>query len=106
MDMVKSVLREELSSSLENEKFYQDEINKLPKGSLWKKNVGSRSYFYLKHREGRKVKNDYIGRIPEDEEKVMQIREVISRRLRLENNLKEVRQKIKYLRKALNVRAN
>jgi hypothetical protein len=105
MDMVKSVLQEELESAKEKLKFYQEGINELPKGSISKKLIHGKEYYYLKHREGKSIKTDYLGKLPDDARKIDEYREKILSRNRLKINLKIVIQEIKYLEKVLNARA-
>lgn len=39
---------------------YQEELEKLPKGTISEKKVGRSTYFYLKYRDGKKVVSRYI----------------------------------------------
>lgn len=103
MDLIRSVLQEELESSLEARDYYQEEISKLPKGSLSRKKIDKRVYYYLAYREGSKVKTDYIGKLSNKEVKDYQKR--INKRRHYQSQLKKVDKKIKYLRKVLNVKA-
>lgn len=41
-------------------KKYQEELEKLPKGTLSEKKAGQSTYFYLKYRDGKKVISQYI----------------------------------------------
>ena len=54
MNVIKSVLKEELNNSIAMEKNYQRELDKLPKGSLTRKNIKGHEYYYLQVREGGK----------------------------------------------------
>jgi len=103
MDLIKSVLQEELESSLEIQKYYQKEISKLPKGSLSKKKADNRVYYYLAYREGSKVKTDYLGNLSDKEIKDYQ--DKINKRRHYQSQLRKVNKKIKYLRRILNVKA-
>jgi len=103
MDLIKGVLQEELKSSLETQKYYQQEIGKLPKGSLSKKNIDGRIYYYLSYREGPKVRTEYLGKLSREEIKEYQDR--IDQRRHFKSQLREINKKIKYLRKVLNVKS-
>ena len=56
MGVIKGVLREELVNSLRMQSDYERELKKLPKGSLVKKRIKERDYYYLIMREEGKVK--------------------------------------------------
>ena len=62
MNVIKSVLKEELTNSLAMEKNYEKELAKLPKGSLIKKIVKGHEYYYLEVREKGRVRFIYKGR--------------------------------------------
>jgi hypothetical protein len=104
MDMVKGVLREELEDSMETQDFYRKALENLPKGNVARKNIRGQAYYYLEYREGSKVKTDYLGRLPDDKEKIEDFQKKIAERKRYKKSLMEVNQKIEYLQKALNVR--
>lgn len=100
MDMVKNVLIEELESSMKVQERYLKAIAEFPKGSLSKKKINGKEYYYLLYRDGSRVKTDYLGKSSDD--KVKDYRDKIARRKRYERLLKEVRQKIDYLQRAIN----
>ena len=54
------VVEEEKERNLERQEVYQEEINKLPKGSLSIKIVGKKKYYYLYYRCGIKMKSKYL----------------------------------------------
>lgn len=60
MSLVGEVLEEEYDRSLRLSKKLQKDINKLPKGSLQKKCISGKYYYYLQYRDGDKVKSDYV----------------------------------------------
>ena len=47
MKVIKGVLKEDLNKSLRMKKDYQRELAKLPKGSLVKKKIRGKEYYYL-----------------------------------------------------------
>lgn len=102
MDSVKDILGEELKYLLGLIKHYQENIKKLPRGSISKKKIFGREYIYSQHRQGKKVLCNYLGKLSAGELKKLQ--EKINQREQYKKLLKEVNQKILYLRKALNVR--
>lgn len=65
MGVIKGVLKEELTNSLRMVKRYREEIDKL-KGSLVKKKIGKRYYYYLAKRDGKKVHFVYQGPVSDE----------------------------------------
>ena len=59
---IKGVLKEELKNSIKMQKNYENELEKLPKGSLIKKNIKGHEYYYIVMRENGKVKFVYKGK--------------------------------------------
>ena len=102
MDMVKSVLHEELDHSLKTREHYLSVISELPRGILSKKKINGREYNYLLYREGSKVKTSYLGKLSENE--IQDLIQKIDRRKYYKKMLKEVQQKVNYLNKVLNVK--
>ncbi len=51
---------------------YLKKLKELPKGTLSAKTVGTKTYYYLKYRSGKKVVSDYVTReeLPELKEKL------------------------------------
>ena len=49
---------------------YQEEYDRLPKGSLSEKRAGTRTYYYLKYRDGKKVVSEYINKSRIDEVRI------------------------------------
>jgi hypothetical protein len=92
MKVIKGVLREELTNSLQMQKSYERELSKLPRGSLVKKKIKGRHYYYLVLREGPKVKFIYKGKLAEPEiQKYKKAKELSS----------ELKKQIRFLRSAL-----
>ena len=67
MNVIKSVLKEELANSLAMKKDYERELAKLPKGSLVKKKIKGHEYYYLQVREKGKVRFIYKGKLSDEE---------------------------------------
>ena len=57
--------------------YYEEEIYKLPKGTVIKKKIGIHEYSYLKYRNGNKTITDYIGK---DADRIEDIRLKIEKR--------------------------
>lgn len=99
---IKEIVREELDNSLRMEKGYVKALAELPRGSLVKKVIGGRVYYYLAHREGAKVVFDYMGSLDADLRKKYERAKV--RRAQYRKLLAQVRAQIKFLRKMLNAK--
>ena len=82
MKVIKGVLKEELNNSLRMKKDYQRELAKLPKGSLVKKKIRGKEYYYLVLREKGRVKFIYKGKLSADEIKKIQNSEYRARFIR------------------------
>lgn len=97
--VIKSVLAEELKNSRRMKKEYEAALKELPKGSLSKKIIKGRPYYYLARREGDKVKYNYIGKLSDEE--VRQYQE--SKRLRslYRQNLSQAKKQICFLQGVL-----
>ena len=81
------MLQEEKQRNLEMQEAYKKEIQALRKGSIMMKRVSGHSYYYLRYRQGNKVKNDYIGK---DENVVEEIKREIEKRKYLQGVLKRL----------------
>jgi hypothetical protein len=97
---IKGVLREELQNSLQMKKRYEEELAKLPKGSLIKKKIKGHDYYYVVLREKSKVKFIYKGRkLPLDA--VKKYSEAKKLRARYRNLLSQVKEQISFLKRSL-----
>jgi len=99
MGVIKGVLREELANSLRMQSGYERELKKLPKGSLVKKCIKGRHYYYLLMREGGKVKFVYKGKVSGEE--IKKYKETKEIRARYRNLLSKVKKQVKFLRSSL-----
>lgn len=97
---IKELLKEELDNSLRMEHDYQRELAKLPRGSIVKKLIGGRIYFYLAYREGARVHFQYLGRKIDDRE-IEKYRAAKASRSLYRKLLSNVRQQVKFLRKVI-----
>jgi hypothetical protein len=99
MKIIKGVLAEELENSLQMKKRYAEALQKLPRGSLVKKNIGGRNYYYLAFRENKKVRFVYKGRLSEVE--VKRYKDAQKMRAKYRKLCREVNQQIVFLKKVL-----
>jgi hypothetical protein len=86
--VIYSMLKEEKQRNLEMQETYKQEIEALRKGSIWGKSISGRTYYYLRYRQGEKVKNDYIGK---DKSVIEEIKREIEKRKYLQGVLKRLK---------------
>lgn len=68
---------------------YQEEYDHLPKGSISEKKAGTRTYYYLKYRDGKKVVSEYINKSRIDE-----IRTQLEKRKHIEVMIKSLQEEL------------
>ena len=92
------VLKEELERLKLMEEGYLAKISILPRGSIKKKIIKGRNYYYLMYREGTRVITKYLKL---DEEALKELKFKIAQRKNYEKALREVRRDCKLLRKVV-----
>ena len=97
---IKELLKEELSNSLRMERDYRRALGKLPRGSVVKKIIRGRPYYYLAYREKSRVRFLYKGRKMEERE-LAKYRDAKRFRAQYRKLLSDVRKQIIFLRKVL-----
>lgn len=60
MSVMEEVLLEEYDRSIRISNALEEEIKNLPKGSLQKKVINGKEYWYLQYRENDSIKSDYV----------------------------------------------
>lgn len=68
-------------------KKYQEELEKLPKGTLSEKKAGQSTYFYLKYRDGKKVISQYIPK-----KDVEDVRKQVEKRRHIETMIRPLQE--------------
>lgn len=81
MEILNGVLREEFERLKNLKKHYVQEMSKLPKGSLIKKNIKGNIYYYLNYRDGKKNVFKYLGKLAKHE--IIELRGKIEKRRKL-----------------------
>jgi len=99
MKVLKGVLKEELANSLGMQKNYERELAKLPQGSLVKKTIKGRYYYYLVSRKGGKVVFAYKGKVSDEE--IREYKKAKEYRAKYRKLLSETKKQIKFLRSTL-----
>lgn len=102
MSVIVGVLKEELENSLGIKKRYEQEISRLPKGSVCRKRVKNWEYDYLVLRRGGKVVLEYLGRLSPEKKSVYD--EAKKKRAQYRKLISDLNGQIRFLRRALHVR--
>jgi hypothetical protein len=96
---IKGVLREELDNSARMQARYEQELSKLPKGSLVKRRIRGHDYYYLVYREDGKVRSVYRGR--PDAKEIARYRTARDHRAKYRKLLSKVKRQVRFLRGVL-----
>lgn len=96
---IKSVLREELENSLQMEKNYARELAALPQGSLVRRVIKGREYYYLIYREQGRFCAKYRGKVAKAE--IEKYRKAKGYRVKYRKLLSQARKQIRFLRSVL-----
>jgi len=94
MKVLKGILKDSKEYYEKEKKLIEKELLKLPKGNIKKRKIGNNYYYYLQHREGKKVVHDYLGKSEPKE-----IIKKIKRRKVLLNELQKVKDSLRLLSK-------
>lgn len=97
---IRELLREELENSRRMERDYIQALGKLLRGSLVKKLIRGRAYYYLAVREDGRVRFRYLGSKLTAKELAV-YSEAMRQRAQYRGLLSQVRKQVKYLEKAL-----
>ena len=97
---IKELMREELANSRRMVRDYRRALARLPRGSLVKKMIRGRAYYYIARREKGRVQFRYVGR-KMDPEEIARYRDAKKYRAQYRGLLAQARRQIKFLRKAL-----
>ena len=98
--IIKSVLKEELANSLRMKERYEQELAKLPKGSLVKRRIKGHEYFYLIYRDEGRFVSLYKGKSVPDKERE-RYRQAKERRAKYRKSLSQSKKQIRYLKDIL-----
>ncbi|MFA5893486.1 MAG: hypothetical protein WC903_05995 [Candidatus Margulisiibacteriota bacterium] len=90
--VLKDILKESMDYYLQTEKKIIARLGRLPKGSVKKRKIGGKNYYYLQVRRGPKVVHKYLGKDEPEE-----IKEKINERMKLIKELKKTKEMIKIL---------
>ena len=96
---IKAVLREELDNSVRMQERYEQELSKLPKGSLVKRRIRGHEYYYLVYREDGKVRSVYRGK--PDPKEIARYRAARDQRAKYRKLLSRVKRQVRFLQGVL-----
>ena len=99
-DVIRSVFLDELERNKRLISRYEKEIEDLPKGSIFKRKIGTSEYIYLNYREGKKVISKFIGKteaidLTELNEKIIHRKELQALIRKLKREKKELEKELK-----------
>lgn len=97
--VIRHVLEEELERNIRIAQRYKKELEILPKGSIVKRKIANKEYYYLSYREGKKVITKYIGKI--EQVNIEEIKRNLDKRKHIAEVLRNLKQEEKEIRKAL-----
>ena len=97
--IVFGVLQDELERNRRMQARYHKEIDQLPKGSLFQREIKAHQYFYLNYREKDKVVSKYLGKL--DVIEVENLKKRIAERKHYDGLLKKLRDEEKFITKAI-----
>lgn len=100
MEILNGVLKEELERLKKLEKSYEEKIAELPRGSLIKKTIKGKIYYYLNYRKEKKGVFEYVGKLKKEELDGM--KKKIEERRKLAKLKRQVKKDIKKLEKMVN----
>ena len=97
--VIKGVLQEELVNSRRMQRRYVQALRRLGKGSLVKKRIGGRAYYYLALREKGRVRFRYLGKLSAQE--LQMRRSQHQQRGQYRRLLRDVKEQIRFLERSL-----
>lgn len=92
--VIYGMLQEEKQRNLRLQDTYKQEIGALRKGSIMRRNISGKNYYYLKYRENNKVRTDYIGK---DLSIIEEVRRETEKRKYLQSVLKRLQLEYKQI---------
>lgn len=95
MNILKGILSESSEYYKEVEKRIKGKLSELPKGSVKKRKIGEKIYYYLQDRIGNKIIHKYLGKV-----KPEKLIEQIIERKKLKKELKKVIENKKTIKRA------
>lgn len=98
MSLVEDIIRQEKKRIEVMIISYEDQMHKLPKGTLVRKQKGINQYYYFTYRVGKTVVSEYMGKYSE---RIIELMSQITQRRHLEQMLRELHTEMKIVKKVL-----
>lgn len=96
-DLIRFVFLDELERHKRMIARYENELENLPKGSVFKRKIGNQEYLYLNYREGKKVCSKFLGK--PDSFDLQDLQKKLNRRKEIASLLKKMNKELKELEK-------
>lgn len=101
MAILKNILKESLEYYRDLGRRYQARLKELPRGSILKRRISSREYYYQIYREGERIVSKYLGKAEPEK-----IQKEIEERRQIKRQLKEVQENLRMLQRIAGRRKN
>lgn len=95
MRVLEGILKESKEYYLQLEKEILNRLSHLPKGSIKKRVIKGKDYYYLQKRNKQKIEQKYLGKVCPDK-----LAKEIKERILLQKELKKIRESLKILKRA------
>ena len=99
MSIIFGIIKEEYNRLREAENVYRKSVEKAVQGAPRIKHIGNKDYLYLERRKGRKIIDEYVG--PAESKKAVEVLNIVKRRRKDQESLKQVRRGLKDVKKVL-----
>lgn len=96
MSILDEVLQEEYERLTRMKKRMREEMESLPKGYISKKIIRGHEYYYLQHREGKRIVSSYIKK-----SEITAFEAQIERRRNLNTSLKDINTQMKKIERVI-----
>lgn len=92
MAILKGILKDSLDYYLDLDRRLRARLKELPRGSLLKRRIGRKDYYYLVSRNGSRVISRYVGK-----EKPIELEKQIEERRLIRRQMKEIQENLRML---------
>lgn len=98
-ELVRSVFEDEFERNKRLVSRYEKEIERLPKGAVFKRKIGNQEYYYLNYRNGKKVVSKFLGNVVDYN--IEELKENLNKRKDLSKVIKKLKLEQKEILKEL-----
>ena len=98
-ELVRSVFEDEFERNKRLISRYEKEIERLPKGTVFKRKIGNQEYYYLNYRDGKKVVSKFLGNVVDYN--IEELKENLNKRKDLSKVIKKLKLERKEILKEL-----